>query len=279
MGKLLMKRFLKRRIAVIGLIICLGLIVISIMAPLITNYHPINDNDYINVSAPPSSEHVLGTDDYGRDIFSRIIYGSRITIVTAIVSVGIAAGIGTLIGAISGFSGRLIDSVLMRMTDAMMAFPVIILAIGVMAILGPGLNNVILAVGLTYTPRFARLVRGLVLSVKESEYVQAIKSIGGGNFRIIFRHILPNCMSPLIVQSTIYFAYAILAEASLSFLGLGAPPPEPSWGNMLYDARTHMIDAPWMSLFPGLAIAITVLGVNLLGDGLRDVLDPKLKGR
>jgi peptide/nickel transport system permease protein len=233
----------------------------------------------MNSSSSPSPLHFLGTDDYGRDIFSRVIYGARITVITALFSVAIAATIGTALGVISGYFGKMADSVIMRIMDALMSFPTIILAIGVMALLGPGLSNVILAVGITYIPRFSRLVRGMVLSLKESEYVQAIRVLGGSDIRIMFLHILPNCMSPLIVQSTIYFAYAILAEASLSFIGLGAPPPQPSWGNMLYDSRTHMGDAPWMSIFPGLAIAFTILGINLLGDGLRDVLDPKQKGR
>jgi peptide/nickel transport system permease protein len=279
MYRLFFKRLFKRKTAVVGLGICFLLCLIAVLAPFLTEFHPIKDSDYVNVSTGPNSLHLFGTDDYGRDIYSRVIYGARITIVTAIVSVGIAAAIGTVMGIVSGYFGKMVDSVIMRITDALMAFPTIILAIGIMALLGPGLSNVILAVGITYTPRFARLVRGLALGLKESEYVQAIRVLGGSNIRIMFRHILPNCVSPLIVQGSVYFAYAILAEASLSFLGLGAPPPEPSWGNMLYDSRTHMVDSPWMSIFPGVAIAITVLGINLLGDGLRDVLDPKLKGR
>jgi peptide/nickel transport system permease protein len=279
MYALFMKRLFNRKTAVLGMMICFLLLITALLAPLIANYDPIKDNDYMNSSSSPSPLHFLGTDDYGRDIFSRVIYGARITVITALFSVAIAATIGTALGVISGYFGKMADSVIMRIMDALMSFPTIILAIGVMALLGPGLSNVILAVGITYIPRFSRLVRGMVLSLKESEYVQAIRVLGGSDIRIMFLHILPNCMSPLIVQSTIYFAYAILAEASLSFIGLGAPPPQPSWGNMLYDSRTHMGDAPWMSIFPGLAIAFTILGINLLGDGLRDVLDPKQKGR
>ncbi|MCZ8511520.1 ABC transporter permease [Paenibacillus filicis] len=279
MYALFMKRLFNRRTAVLGLIICLLLLLAALLAPVIAPFDPIKDNDYMNASSQPSGLHFLGTDDYGRDIFSRVVYGARITVITALFSVAIAATIGTVLGVISGYFGKTVDSVIMRTMDALMSFPTIILAIGVMALLGPGLSNVILAVGITYIPRFARLVRGMVLSLKESEYVQAIRVLGGSDTRIMFSHILPNCISVLIVQSTVYFAYAILAETSLSFIGLGAPPPEPSWGNMLYDSRTHMTDAPWMSIFPGLAIAVTILGINLLGDGLRDVLDPKQKGR
>lgn len=273
------KRLFRRKTAVLGMAVCLILLIAAIFAPFIAHFDPIKDNDYINASAPPSSLHFLGTDDYGRDIFSRVMNGARITVITALFSVAIAATIGTALGVISGYFGSVVDSVIMRITDALMSFPTIILAIGVMALLGPGLSNVILAVGITYIPRFARLIRGMVLSLKESEYVQAVRVLGGSDFRIMFLHILPNCISTLIVQATIYFAYAILAEASLSFIGLGAPPPQPSWGNMLYDSRTHLTDAPWMSIFPGLAIAFTILGINLLGDSLRDVLDPKQKGR
>ncbi len=249
---------------------------IALFAPLIAPYHPIDDVNYSKLNAAPSSEHLFGTDEYGRDIFSRVLYGARVSVSISFTTILISATIGVMMGLISGYLGGITDSILMRIVDGLMSFPPILFAIALMAALGTSTQNIILSLAIVYTPMFARLIRGTVLSVKEREYVDAIKVMGGSRARILFKHILPNCMSPLLIQMTTYFAYAILAEAALSFLGLGVPQPNPSWGNILYDGRQYMIDSPWITIFPGLAIMITVLGLNLLGDGLRDYLDPKI---
>jgi len=230
--------------------------------------------------SPVKAEFLLGTDIHGRDILSRIIYGTRISLLIGIVSVLISIFIGILVGAVAGYFGGIIDTVLMRITDTFYAFPGILLAIGILAIFEqPGLWGLFIALGITGWTGIARVIRGQVLSLKEQEFIEAARAVGAGHARIIFRHIVPNCLAPIIVLGTLGVATNILSEAGLSFLGLGIPPPAPSWGQMLADGRNYMTTKPWLAIFPGLAIAITVLGFNLFGDGLRDILDPRMKNR
>ena len=272
----MLSRLLKNPIGMVGGVVILANVLVAILAPWIATHDPLKI-DIINQRALPSTDFFFGADEYGRDIFSRVIYGTRISLSISLFSVMLATIAGMGIGAGSGYYGGLVDNIAMRLMDALMSFPAILLAIGVVAMLGPNLYNVVLALGIVYTPRFARIVRGSVLSLKEKEFVEASLALGNNDLVIIFRHILPNCMAPLIVQVTSSLAYAILAESALSFLGLGAPPPAPSWGNILSDARNFMLDNPWMTVFPGVAITLAILGFNLLGDALRDVLDPRLK--
>jgi len=269
-----LKQLFKNKAAMVGLGIIGLLILTAILAPLLAPYDPLETKILYRLKAP-SAQHLLGTDDLGRDIFSRIIYGSRISLQVGLISVGIALVFGVSAGVIAGYYGGKIDMLIMRLMDIMLAFPSILLAIAIMAILGPQLSNAMLAIGIVNLPRFARIVRSSVLTVKEEEYIEAAKSLGASDLRIMLGHLLPNCLAPLIVQSTLSIAGAILEAASLSFLGLGAQPPIPEWGAMLSAGRASLQIAPWVVAFPGLAIAITVLGFNLFGDGLRDALDPK----
>lgn len=270
------KRLLKNKIAMLGLTIISILVLVAIFAPVLAPYEPLK-TDVIERLKAPSFSHWLGTDDLGRDILSRIIYGSRISIQVGVISVSLALVFGVSLGVLAGYYGGWIDSLVMRLIDIMLAFPSILLAIVIMAILGPQLSNAMIAIGFVNLPRFARIVRSSVLSVKEEEYVSAAQSLGASDFRIIMKHVLPNCLAPLTVQSTLSIATAILEAAGLSFLGLGAQPPTPEWGAMLSSGRSAIQIAPWVVAFPGLAIMITVLGFNLFGDGLRDALDPKMK--
>lgn len=270
------RRLLKSKIGIAGLAIIIFLIIVAVLAPKLAPYDPLKSNILARYKAP-SSEHLLGTDGMGRDILSRIIYGSRISIQVGLVSVGLALIFGVSFGLLAGYYGGKLDMLIMRFMDIMLAFPSILLAIGIVAILGPQLKNAMLAIGIINVPRFARIVRSSVLSIKESEYISAARALGAGDLRIIFKHLLPNAMAPLIVQTTLSIATAILEAAALSFLGLGAQPPSPEWGAMLSDARSSLQKAPWVATFPGLAIIFGVLGFNLLGDGLRDALDPKMK--
>jgi peptide/nickel transport system permease protein len=233
------------------------------------------DISYRSRLVPPSSEFLFGTDHYGRSIFARVVSGTHFSLFIGISVVVITAVFGTLIGAVAGYFNRL-DGFIMRCMDALMAFPSLMLAIAIAAALGTGLVNLIIALGITYTPRTARIVRAAVLGIRGAEYIESARLSGASDARIILRHILPNSMAPLVVDLTFVFAYAILAEAALSFLGVGPPPPAPTWGNIIAEGRDYIVDAPWISIFPGLVIAFTVLGLNLLGDGLRDVLDPRL---
>jgi len=225
----------------------------------------------------PGGEYLLGTDELGRDILSRIIYGTRISLYVGVVSVGIALGIGGTLGLLAGYFGGWVDNLLMRLMDVMFAIPSLVLAIAITGILGPNLRNAMIAIGLVYTPTFARVARGPVLSVVQHEYVAAARTVGARHGRILLRHVLPNVTAPIIVQTTLSLSTAILTEAVLSFLGLGTQPPEPSWGTMLGTGRKFMETAPWVAVFPGFAIMLAVLGFNLLGDGLRDALDPRLR--
>jgi len=271
-----LSKILKSKTSFIGLMIIILLVVVAVLAPYLAPYDPYKQ-DIINRFGAPSAEHWLGTDQLGRDILSRIIYGARISIKIGVIAVGIAFVVGTLLGGIAGYIGRWVDNVIMRFIDIMMAFPSILLAIAMVAILGKSLTNAMIAVGLVGVPQFARIVRSTVLSVKEKEFVESAKASGVKNGRILFRHVLPNCTAPIIVQATLSVGTAILDAAGLSFLGLGAQADTPEWGVMLSDGRSALQTSPWVITFPGLAIFLVVLGFNLFGDGLRDALDPRLK--
>lgn len=246
----------------------------AVFAPAIAPYPP-TKMDFRAVQQPPSAAHPFGTDDLGRDVLSRVAYGARISLQVGLIAVGIAAFVGTLMGLVAGFAGGWLDGFIMRTVDVMLAFPGILLALAVVAVLGPGLANMMIAVGVSAIPAYARTVRGTTLSVMELDYVTAAQALGAGRVRVALRYVLPNVSAPIIVLATIGIATSILSAAGLSYLGLGAQPPTPEWGSMLSDARAYLRTAWWMAVFPGLAIMIVVMAFNLLGDGLRDVLDPK----
>jgi peptide/nickel transport system permease protein len=268
------RRLVKRKSAVLGLVIIVLLVLIAVGAPWIAPYDPAQQG-WTAVRNPPSLQHWFGTDESGRDLFSRVIFGARASLLAGVVSVSIALGLGVPIGLLAGYGGRWTDALISRITDAMLACPFLILAIALAAFLGPSLQNAMIAIGVTATPVFVRLTRGLVMAVKVEDYVEAARAVGNPPMRIALKHILPNILPALIVQATISIASAIIAEASLSFLGLGQQPPAPSWGSMLNTAQRFLTNAPWMAVWPGLAIFLTVLSFNILGDGLRDALDPK----
>jgi len=269
-----LRRLVKRRAAMTGLAIVVFFILLAIAAPLVAPYDPIATS-WSAVRKPPSAAHLFGTDDIGRDVLARIIWGSRASLLAGLVSVMLALAVGVPIGLVSGYAGGVLDGTVMRLIDAMLAIPFLILAIALAAFLGPSLTNAMIAIGVTQMPVFARLTRAQVLSVKHEDYIEAARAVGNPQTRIVLRHILPNIVPPLLVQATLATAMAIIAEASLSFLGLGQQPPNPSWGSMLNTARSFMAQAPWMSIWPGLAIFSLVLSLNLFGDGLRDALDPR----
>jgi peptide/nickel transport system permease protein len=274
---LFLKRFARNKLAVVGAVIFGGLVLVSVFAPWITSYDPFQQN-YSIVLQPPGNGHILGTDDLGRDTFARLLYGARLSLEASVISVGIAIAFGVPLGLISGyFRGFWDEWIVMRVVDAMQAFPSIILAMAMAAVLGGGFLNGIIAIGIGFLPSFIRITRAQVLTVRSLEYVQAAEAIGAGHLRIMFLHVLPNVMGPLLVQTTLTMAAAIIAEAGLSYLGLGARPEEPSWGSMLKIAQGYLNTEPLLALWPGLAIFLVVLGFNLLGDGIREVLDPKLK--
>jgi peptide/nickel transport system permease protein len=267
---------LRHRGGVAGAVILLLLLLVAILAPLIAPYDPIAVSTDAVLQAP-SSHHLMGTDNFGRDILSRVVFGARLSLRMGFIAITIAAVIGTLIGLIAGSYGGFTESVLMRFVDALMAFPGILLALAVTAMLGPGLTNSMIAVGISFIPSFARLVRSSALQVKQMTYIEAARSIGCGTPHVIRKHIFPNVLTPVIVLSTLGVASAILIGAALSFLGLGAQPPTAEWGIMLAEGRQFMRTAWWIMAFPGLAITITVIAANLIGDGVRDALDPRLK--
>src|SRR4249919_1141491 len=268
-----LRRLFKRKGAVVGLAVIAAFIVIAVFAPLVSPYDPVATS-WSLVRKAPSAQHWFGTDDLGRDILARVIYGARASLMAGAISVGIALAIGVPLGLLSGYRGGFIDALISRITDAMLACPFLILAIALAAFLGPSLSDAMIAIGITTTPIFVRLTRGQVMSVKAEDYVEAARAVGNPPWRIAFRHILPNVLPQLLVQATLTIATAIIAEASLSFLGLGQQPPLPSWGSMLNAAQRFLTNAPWMAVWPGLAIFLTVISFNLLGDGLRDALDP-----
>ncbi len=270
------KSFVKNKAAVVGFFIVVFFIIIAFTAPFIAP-QGINEQMLEKRLQPPSAEHWLGTDDFGRDILSRIMHGARISLTVGFFAVVGSAVVGSLLGIVAGYYGRWVDTIISRIFDILLAFPSILLAIAVVAALGPSLRNALIAIAIINIPNFGRLIRSRVLSVKEEEYVMAAKAIGMSDRRILISHILPNSVAPIIVQGTLAIATAIIEAAALGFLGLGAQAPDPEWGKMLSDARQFMTQAPWTMIFPGLAIMLTVLGFNLMGDGLRDALDPKMK--
>lgn len=269
-----LKRFLARPIALFAGVIILIFASVAVFAPYLAPYDPAKP-DFASVRKAPSETYVLGTDENGRDILSRVIFGARASLVAGVISVFIAVALGVPLGLISGYYGGFLDEIIMRFTDALLAFPFLILAVALAAALGPSLTNAMIAIGIASTPAFIRLTRGQVLSVKSEEFVQAAIASGARDLRIIFLYVLPNSFAPILVQATVTIAGAIIAESSLSFLGLGVQPPTPSWGGMLNVAKNYMNQAPWMAVWPGLSIFITVLAFNLFGDGLRDMLDPR----
>jgi peptide/nickel transport system permease protein len=269
------RRYLRNRLFLTGLIILTPLILIAVFAPVIAPSDPLKI-DAVNKFQSLSREHPFGTDEFGRDVFSRVVHGTTISMRVGGLTALFTAIIGVMIGLASGFY-KLLDAIVMRLMDGLMIFPGLLLGILLMAALGPHEFNVVLAMTILYTPRIVRIVRGAVLEIKTMDYIDAARVIGVGDMRILWRHILPNCLAPLIVQITFGFAWAILIESGLSFLGLGTPPPAPSWGNIISDGREFIRNAPWLMIFPGLMISAAVLGLNLIGDGLRDILDPRLK--
>lgn len=273
---LVLVRLGRNRLAVAGLVVLALIVLCAILAPVIAPYHYARQ-DLMMSYEPPSATHWLGTDDLGRDIFSRIIYGAQVSLQVGIFAVSVAMLFGGLLGALAGYYGGKLDEIIMRFMDVLLSIPQILLAIAIAAALEPGLLNLTLAVGLASLPTFARVVRGAVLSIAGQEYIEAARCMGARDSWIIFRHILPNCSAPIIVQSTLRVAHAILVAASLSFLGLGIQPPFPEWGGMLAESRGFIRDYPYMTIFPGLAIMITIMALNFVGDGLRDAMDPKLK--
>lgn len=273
------RHFKKNRLAIAGLIVMILLYLVTLLTPLIAPYDPAAQGDIITSRyLAPSAEHWLGTDKFGRDILSRVLYGARISLSIGFVAVGISMTLGTLIGAVAGYFGGWADAVLMRFTDMMLAFPRLVLLIVVIAVFeSPSIWLVVVVLGLTGWMGTSRIVRGEVLSLREREFVQAARALGMGDLRIITRHVIPNTLAPVIVSATLGIGLTILTEASLSFLGLGVQPPTPSWGNMVADGRDALTEAWWIATFPGLAIVLTVVAFNLLGDGLRDALDPRLR--
>ena len=269
-------RFLRHRLALAGSIIVALLVFTALFGGSIAPYE-YTQMDFTAQFAPPSLAHPFGTDEFGRDIFTRVLYGAAVSLRVALIAVGISGTAGVLLGVIAGFLGGWIDELIMRLMDILFAFPAVLLAITVMAILGRGVTNAMIAIAIVYIPIFARVARGAVIGVRGREFVTAARALGLRSSGIMWRHIFPNSTGPIIVQTSLSLAFAILAEAALSFFGLGTQPPDPSWGRMLAEGRSYMAQAPWMGIFPGLAIMISVLGFNLLGDGLRDLLDPRLR--
>jgi len=272
--RLALRRLVRRRMALLGLAVVAFFIAVAVAAPLVAPYDPLA-TDWRAVRKPPSALHLFGTDELGRDVLARLIWGARASLMAGLVSVSIAVGVSVPLGLVSGYLGGAVDGLLMRVIDAMLAIPFLILAIALAAFLGPNLTNAMIAIGVAQTPIFTRLTRGQVLAVKHEDYIEAARAVGNSYLRIMLRHILPNVLAPILVQATLAIAAAIIAEAALSFLGLGQQPPAPSWGSMLNIATHFISQAPWMAVWPGLAIFSLVLSFNLLGDGLRDALDPR----
>lgn len=271
-------RFRRHRLGMLGAFFVAMLVITAIFGEALAPYDA-NQMLFTKVFAPPSLEHPLGNDDFGRDILSRIMVGARVSLMVGAISVSLAMTIGTVLGMLAGYGNRFIDEVIMRFMDVLFAFPTILLALAVMAILGKGIGNAMIAIGIVYIPIFARIARSSVLQVKNEEFILAARALGADDKRILFRHIFPNILAPIIVETSLSLSFAILAEAALSFFGLGTPPPDPSWGRMLSEGRAFFNQSIWQGIFPGLAIMLSVMGFNFLGDGLRDSLDPSMRGR
>lgn len=268
-------KFLRKNVLLsVGLFLFAVILICAVFSKAIAPYSPY-DSDVMHRLNAPSRAHLFGTDEFGRDILSRIIYGTRISLLVGAIAVGISTGLGVLLGAVAGYYGGKVDMILMRIVDTMLSFPDILLALAIVAVLGPNVINLMIAIGLVYTGSFARVVRSAVLSVRQEDFIEASKAMGFPDRVIIRDNILPNIVSTIIVQATVFLAYSVLAEAGLSFLGLGVQPPTPSWGGMLSSGRVYLQTSPWMTIFPGLAISLTVMAFNFLGDGLRDLFDPK----
>lgn len=276
--KVIWFRFRKNKLAMFGLLLFITMIIIALCSSFIVDYEAdvITQNMKMRLQ-PPNKEHIFGTDQYGRDLFARVIWGTRISLFVGLVTVGIALTVGSLIGAVSGYYGGRIDNILMRIMDIFLAMPSIMLAIAIVAALGPGMINILIALSISRTPQFARIVRSSIMSIRELEYVEAARACGTKDRRIIFKHILPNAIGPIIVQTTLNLATTILGVAGLSFIGLGIQPPSPEWGSMLAESKEQMRYFPYLMYSPGVAIMLAVLSLNLIGDGLRDALDPRLK--
>lgn len=274
--KMMIKRFKKNKRAMIGLYITAIFVIVAILAPWISPYDPFAYNMKALLQ-PPSLSHPFGTDQFGRDVLSRIIHGSRISLMIGIVGVGISIIVGVTLGSLAGYFGGILDTIIMRIMDILLAFPGFLLALAIISILGPSMMNVMIAIGIFSIPTFARIMRSSVIGIKYKEFIEATKSLGGSHLFIIFKHVIPNCIAPIIVLSTMRIATAILTAAGLSFLGLGAQPPSPEWGAMLNEGREYIRSASHLSTVPGLIIMFVVLGFNMLGDGLRDALDPQMK--
>jgi len=268
------RRLRRRRGAMVGLVVVVAFVAIALLAPWLAPFDPV-ETSWSAIRKAPSAEHWFGTDDIGRDVLSRVIWGTRASLMAGVVSVSISLALGVPIGLAAGFAGGFVDALISRITDAFLACPFLILAIALAAFLGPNLTNAMIAIGVSATPIFVRLTRGQVINVKVEDYIEAARALGNPPFRIAWRHVLPNILAPVLVQATLATAAAIIAEASLSFLGLGQQPPAPSWGSMLNVAKNYVDNAPWMAIWPGLAIFVLVLAFNVLGDGLRDALDPR----
>ena len=271
-------RVLETRLVGSGLFVLVLVVLCAVFADVLAPYHP-NEQDYLALTEAPSGAHLLGTDDIGRDVLSRIIYGSRVSLLVGVIAVGIAVALGVTLGLLAGYAGGLVEDVVMRIVDALQAFPGLILALGIAAALGPGIEKAMIAIGIVATPAMARLTRAQTLAIREREFVSAARVIGASPFDIVIRHIWPNVTAPIIVQATLLVATAIVTEAGLSFLGVGVVPPTPSWGSMIRTGSQYLEVAPWMSFAPGVVIFVTVLAFNFVGDGLRRALDPRLLAR
>jgi peptide/nickel transport system permease protein len=272
----LWRTFLRNRAAVFGLVLAVVVSVLSVAAPLVTSHDPMVQDARSRLQSP-NQAHVLGRDPFGRDVFARVLFAGRISLLVGVCSVLLGGVIGSTLGLVAGYTGGKVENTIMRFVDILMAFPSLLLGLLVLAVLGPGLLKMVLAIGIMLSPAFARVMHGSALSLKKREFVEGARSVGAGPARIVGLHILPNVMGELVVLGSLWTASAIRIEANLSFIGLGVSPPTPTWGNMIRDGTPHLLNAPWLSIFPGLAILMAVLAFNLLGDGLRDVLDPHLR--
>ncbi len=272
----LARRFARNRLALLGLVVFGCIVLAAVLAPWLTHYSPVKA-DFSAYIQPPGGSHLLGTDELGRDVLSRLIFGARASLEAGLIAVGLAVACGVPLGLAAGFYRGRLDDVLMRLTDAMLSFPQLVLALAVAAVLGPGLEKAMIAIAVVLMPIFMRLMRAQVLTEREREYVDAARAMGAADGRIIWRHLLPNSLGPIVVQGSLNIATAIITEATLSFLGLGTQPPTPSWGFMLNEAQQYLTQAPWLSFWPGLAIAVTVFSVNVAGDGIREIWDPRTR--